>query len=171
MYIHSYCQAIFCTTNSSPVLARQRSQNINILEKKPQYLMNTLYYTRSYSLAKVSFSFVYSVKVLQKYYCVPRKQQPSYFPNFLISIVNLFLTLSFLSVTQDPWQYSTLKAFLNILISKTLFPQIFLPLHQVKTFNLFFSFTPSVSPLFCHSHQRRHPRIWCVDILQHGPYL
>ena len=42
MYSHSYWLAIFCTTNSSPVQAEERSQNIENSWKK-QYLMNTLY--------------------------------------------------------------------------------------------------------------------------------
>ena len=34
----------FCTANSIPVLAKERSQNIDNSWKKTQYLMNTLYF-------------------------------------------------------------------------------------------------------------------------------
>ena len=44
VYSHSYWLTFFCTTNSSPVLARERSQNIVNSWKK--YLKNTLYLQR-----------------------------------------------------------------------------------------------------------------------------
>ena len=43
VYIHSYWPVIFCTTNSSRVLARERLQTFENSWKKMQYLMNTLY--------------------------------------------------------------------------------------------------------------------------------
>ena len=44
VYSHSYWLEIFCTTNSSRVLARERRQTFENSWKKTQYLMNTLYY-------------------------------------------------------------------------------------------------------------------------------
>ena len=44
VYSHSYWLEIFCTTNSSRVLARERWQIFENSWKKTQYLMNTLYY-------------------------------------------------------------------------------------------------------------------------------
>ena len=43
VYSHSYWLTTFCTTNSSPVLAKQRSQNIEHSWKITQYLMDILY--------------------------------------------------------------------------------------------------------------------------------
>ena len=43
VYSHSYWLVIFCTTNSSRVLARERWQTFENSWKKTQYLMNTLY--------------------------------------------------------------------------------------------------------------------------------
>ena len=39
VYSHSYWLGIFCTTNSSPVLERERWQNV----VKTQFFLNTLY--------------------------------------------------------------------------------------------------------------------------------
>ena len=43
VYSHSYWLVIFCTTNSSRVLVRERWQTFENSWKKTQYLMNTLY--------------------------------------------------------------------------------------------------------------------------------
>merc|ERR1711860_43320 len=44
VYSRSYWLVIFCTTNSSRVLARERWQTFENSWKKKQYLMNTLYF-------------------------------------------------------------------------------------------------------------------------------
>ena len=44
VYSRSYWLVIFCTTNSSRVLARERWQTCENSWKKTQYLMNTLYH-------------------------------------------------------------------------------------------------------------------------------
>ena len=43
VYSHSYWLVLFCTTNSSQVLARERWQTFENSWKKTQFLMNTLY--------------------------------------------------------------------------------------------------------------------------------
>ena len=61
VYSHSYCLVIFCTTNSSRVLARDRWQTFANSWKKTQYLMNTLYLTIILSNATVWPDFVVSL--------------------------------------------------------------------------------------------------------------
>ena len=45
VYSHSFPLVIFCTTNSSRVVARERWQTFENSWKKTQYLMNTLYFS------------------------------------------------------------------------------------------------------------------------------
>ena len=65
MYSHSYWLVIFCTTNSSRVLARKRWLTFEKSWKKTQYLLNTLYIHSS----KFNFSSgcPFSVQLYAKY--------------------------------------------------------------------------------------------------------
>ena len=49
VYSHSYWLVIFCTTNSSRVLARERWQTFENSWKKTQYILNTLYVINVYA--------------------------------------------------------------------------------------------------------------------------
>ena len=66
VYSHSYWLVIFCTTNSSRVLARERWQTYENSWKKTQYLMNTLYHLSE--ILKFAFSnwFKYFSQGFQK---------------------------------------------------------------------------------------------------------
>ena len=58
VYSHSYWLVIFCTANSSRVLAREMWQTFENSWKKTQYLMNTLYIFMGCTCVKVDFSIV-----------------------------------------------------------------------------------------------------------------
>ena len=60
MYSHSYWLVIFSTTNSSRMLAKERSQTFENFWKKTQYLINTLWH---YLLFQVLLNMYQSISL------------------------------------------------------------------------------------------------------------